>query len=165
MSGSIDVSFTFKGQEALVAKLKGAPPRLLQFLKTDLVFVAADTRDLAARLAGSRSGKLGASIQGRVVATSNAVSVVLFSEGVPYAAIQERGGTIAARIISAAKARALAFVWGGSGAHAGGYAFFTSVSWPGATITPKHYIRNAMVNKRAEFERVCRAAIAKSLEV
>src|ERR1700739_1908059 len=161
MSGSIQITLT--GKDALVARLTGADGKVMALLEQDLGPFAVDLREDAAARAGSRSGRLSTSIQAVVqLLGSTRVQVLLESQGVPYAAIQERGGTIPPRIISA-KGHALAFLWTGAGTKAGDSAFFAHVNWPGATIRPKAYILTALRNRKAEFLQICQAAIARSM--
>lgn len=161
MSDSIKITLT--GQEALIARLRNAPERLINLLYDNLQVFSADLRSLAMQLAGSRTGKLASAIQVRTVTTGRTVAVVLFTEGVPYALIQEVGGYIPARVISATKGTALAFAWSKGGARLGDVAFYSYVSWPGAYIPPKHYILNALKDRRAAFEAVCRQTLDRSM--
>jgi len=157
------ITITLRGQEALVAHLKSAPDRLMGHLKNELTAFASDVRDEAAKRAGRRSGRLAGSIEARVqMIGSTKVSVLLKTEGVPYALIQERGGRIPGRIIMASKTKALAFAWMG-GVALGGKAFYAHVSWPGANIPAKHYIRNTLQGKKPEFEAICRRAMEQTM--
>lgn len=164
MSGSTSqIRITLTGQEALIARLTRAPESLINILYDRLKPFAQDVRSTAQQLAVGKTGRLASSIQAQVIATSRTVAIVLFTEGVPYAAIQESGGQIAARIISVAKGSAMAFIWGKGGARLGDVSFYSTIRWPGARIPPKHYILNALKNRRAEFDQICRQAMEQSL--
>lgn len=163
MSGS--VKLTLVGKEALVARLVGAPTRLMSELKGELTPFAMALRDDAGRRAGKRSGRLDASITATVTALgSTRMEVLLQTTGVPYAKIQEEGGSIPPRTINTTKASALAFMWMGSGAAKGDTAFFHHVNWPGARIPAKHYILGSLQNRRAEFLSICQDAMRRSLQ-
>jgi hypothetical protein len=120
-----------------------------------------EMRDLASTAAGSRTGKLAASITARVTSSATSVTVNVNSTGVPYAAIQEFGGTIPGHDIYPVKGVALAFAFGARGAIASDY--FAHVFWPGATIRPKHYILGTLTAHRQEFYEICRLAELESL--
>ena len=60
----------------------------------------------------ARSGALKASVAASLAADGNGVAVTIASTGLPYAAIQEHGGTTAPHDIVPVKARALAFAGG-----------------------------------------------------
>jgi hypothetical protein len=161
----IDVRFTLTGMESLVARFRAAPALLLAHLKSDLVFLAIDLRDAAARRTNPKTGRLAASIQSRVATQGDkSVSLTLFSEGVPYAHAQEFGHRYPPRQIFAAKAEALAFVWAKGEARRGDVNFYNNVLWPGAVIPPKQYIAGALRDKRAEFEQLTRDAMTKVLQ-
>jgi hypothetical protein len=120
-----------------------------------------EMRDLAANAAGSRTGKLRSSITAGVTTSGETVTVNIKSEGVPYAAIQEFGGTIGGREIFPVKGAALAFAFGARGAIGNDY--FAHVFWPGATLRGKHFILGTIQQHRQEFYDICRAAELEAL--
>lgn len=167
MSGSISIKFSITGHEAIVARLKNAPDKLNKLLKSDLIDLALDMRtEAASRAQGpfSKSGNLENAIQGTVNDGSGFISIILFTEGVPYAHAQEEGATYAPRVIFAAKAEALSFVGEGFGARSGDVSFFNHVNWPGATIPAKRYILNTIRSNKNRFEEIVRDGATKALE-
>jgi phage gpG-like protein len=84
-----------------------------------------------------RSGALKASIVAEVIASTDAIDFALGSDGVPYAAIQEYGGTTPPHEIVPVKARALAF------AGAAGPAFARRVRHPGSRLPARSYLASA----------------------
>ncbi|VFU10251.1 hypothetical protein [Methylocella tundrae] len=92
----------------------------------------------------TRSGALAASIQSSVEDDGSALTIVGYSSGVPYAAIQEFGGKTAAHDIVAVKAKALAFSAGG------GQSFAKMVHHPGSTIPSRSYIGSSFAEMSDE---------------
>lgn len=80
--------------------------------------------NLSGLVLAERSGALKASVAAELDAGPDGVTAAIVSTGVPYAAIQERGGTTPARDLVPVKAHALAF--------AGGFA--ARVHHPGSVI-------------------------------
>lgn len=66
-------------------------------------------------------------------------AIIYVDESIPYARIQEEGGTIPPHLIRPREAKALAFDW----ATAGKRAILAYVFHPGATIPGQHYLRDA----------------------
>ena len=93
--------------------------------------------NLSGDILQERSGALKASIVAEVTAAADAIVFAVGSEGVPYAAIQEYGGTTAPHDIAPVRARALAF------AGAGGPAFARRVHHPGSRIPARAYLAGA----------------------
>jgi hypothetical protein len=159
---SDNVKITLKGYAAFEARIKGMPDALRVNLKATLTKYILQAREMAADATNPKSGKLASSIQGYVIAQTSAVTAGLRSEGVEYAAIQERGGTIDAHEIFPAKGAALAFMWGKGGGSVGDTNFYAHVEWPGATLKPKRYILGTLRATRVEFEAAVREAMAMS---
>ena len=90
--------------------------------------------NLSGDILQTRSGTLKASIVASLTADPSSVSVAVASRGVPYAAIQEYGGTTPAHDIVPVKARALAFAG----------VFATRVHHPGSTIPARSYLGSAL---------------------
>lgn len=90
--------------------------------------------NLSGAVLESRSGALKASISADLDAVGDGVAVTIASSGVPYAAIQEHGGTTPPHDIVPVKARALAF--------AGGFA--ARVHHPGSVIPARAPLGGAL---------------------
>ena len=104
-----------------------------------------------------RSGALKASIVAEVTAGVDAIVFAVGSEGVPYAAIQEYGGTTAPHEIMPVKARALAF------AGAGGPRFARRVHHPGSRLPARAYLAGARDALVDEFGAGLKAAVLEAL--
>jgi hypothetical protein len=87
---------------------------------------------------GSKSGALAAAVKGAVRQQAGRVTGTVSIEGVPYARIQEEGGTTPPHIIRPRNAKILAFI----GA-TGDKVFATHVFHPGGTIQGKHFMKDA----------------------
>lgn len=94
--------------------------------------------DLSGAVLAERSGALKASVVADLAAGADGVVATIASAGVPYAAIQERGGSTPAHDIVPVKARALAF--------AGGIA--ARVHHPGSAIPARAPFGRALDTKR-----------------
>jgi phage gpG-like protein len=105
----------------------------------------------------ARSGALAASIQSSTEDDGSAASIVASSIGIPYAAIQEFGGTTAAHDIVAVKAKALAFDAGG------GRVFARRVHHPGSTIPARSYIGESFAEMSDEIIAGLKQAVLKAL--
>ena len=92
----------------------------------------------------TRSGALKASIVAELLVAPDGLIASLESHGVPYAAIQEYGGTTPPHDIVPVKARALAF------AGAGGTMFARRVHHPGSVIPAHAYLGGALEALRDE---------------
>ena len=123
--GMIDDSAVFAALEAKASELQD---RLL----------ARIMADLSGDVLQARSGALKASIVSDLTVDAGALAVTLASQGVPYAAIQEYGGTTAPHEIVPVKAQALAF------AGAGGQTFSRRVRHPGSVIPARAYLGGAL---------------------
>ncbi len=93
--------------------------------------------NLSGEILQERSGALKASIVAEVTADADAIVFALGSDGVPYAAIQEYGGTTAPHEIVPVKAQALAF------AGSGGTRFARRVHHPGSRLPARGYLAGA----------------------
>jgi hypothetical protein len=153
-----DVRIILSGNDTLVSRFKDAPARLISFLKQGMTDFALALREEAVQKAGSKSGRLGSSIEASVYAGETFVSIMLGTQGVPYARIQELGGDIPGHPIYA-KGKALAFYWPKS-FNKSGLGIYQSVNWPGAHIPAKHYISGTMRQRKQDFIRIVNEAIA-----
>ena len=99
---------------------------------------------VAANLSGdvlqARSGALKASVVANLAAGADGLTATVASTGVPYAAIQEYGGTTPAHDIVPVKARALAFACG----------FAARVHHPGSVIPARAPLDSALEALRDE---------------
>jgi phage gpG-like protein len=93
----------------------------------------------------SKSGRLRDSISSMVEDSGDVISGSVFVDGdVPYAAIQEYGGSTKAHVIEASNAKVLAFSWQGKDA------FFKRVSHPGSVIPERSYLRSSLADMQDE---------------
>jgi phage gpG-like protein len=140
MSLSVDAA----GIDAVADDVAELPDRLLGALKQ-----RADTlsqvllQRIQAKLDGEvlkqRSGRLAASIGVDVAHSASGVQITAGSNGdLPYAAIQEYGGTIPPHDILPDKAKALSFLVNGK------RVFAEIVHFPGATLPARSYLRSSL---------------------
>ena len=104
----------------------------------------------------TRSGALKASVVASLAVDGDAVEASLGSD-LPYAAIQEHGGTTPAHDIVPVKAQALAF------AGAGGTVFARRVHHPGSRITGRAPFGRALDALGAEINEGLKAAVLDAL--
>lgn len=97
-----------------------------------------------------RSGRLRASIRREVSTYGSGVTARVFSEGVPYSRIQERGGQTPPHVIAAKRAQALRFEY------LGGFMYRRSVQHPGARIPESMYVRSVLIRERTNVRRMIR---------
>lgn len=84
------------------------------------------------------SGKLEEAVRMEVITDGMRLSGRVYIEGVPYARIQEQGGTTGAHMIYPKAAKVLAFM-----AATGDKVLATRVLHPGGTIAGSHFMRDA----------------------
>ena len=113
--------------------------------------------NLSGDLLQERSGALKASIVAEVTADPDAVAFSVASEGVPYAAIQEYGGTTGPHDIVPVKAQALAF------AGAAGPTFARRVHHPGSHLPARGYLGSALDAMQDEIAGGLKAAVLEAL--
>lgn len=149
----IDVKIA--GGDALVDRLRSLPERIAARLATVMEALGGQLGDLVQDEIGrsglkTRSGRLRQSVE---VATDEAsVAAGIDAAAVPYAAIQEYGGTTRAHVIEAINAAALRFEIGGRPV------FARRVQHPGSVI-PAHSFLGAAL---AELQPMAAAAIAEA---
>ena len=116
---------------------------------------------VAANLSGdvlqARSDTLKASIVADLDADADGLTATVASTGVPYAAIQEHGGTTPPHDIVPVKARALAF------AGAAGTTFARRVHHPGSTIPARAPFGSALASLRDEIVTGLKDAVREAL--
>jgi len=84
------------------------------------------------------SGRLEDSVEVEILEEGLKINGSVYIAGVPYARIQEKGGTTPAHMIYPENGKVLAFM-----AATGDKVFATKVFHPGGTIAPKHFMRDA----------------------
>lgn len=137
-------SLTIDGDTDFVAKLVHAPSVVdkLVALKMEGIgkFLVSYVRTdkLSGQNLNMGTGKLAASITSNVEHENGRSVLTVGPEGVPYAAIQERGGQTAAHVITASRADMLHFYWHGR------EVFFKSVNHPGSNIKATHYMKETL---------------------
>jgi phage gpG-like protein len=147
------IAVEIAGADGLVARLQAMPDRVAGRLAAPLAGLGVDMRGLVQdSMAGSglksRSGRLAQSVE--VEADETSVSARIDTAAVPYAAIQEYGGTTRAHVIEAINAAALRFEIGGR------TVFAKRVMHPGSVIPAHSFLATAL----AELTPVARDAIA-----
>lgn len=86
-----------------------------------------------------RSGRLLASLRAQMRETSAAITMEVFTQGVPYAAIHEYGGKTSPHLIVPKTARALHFF------NSGGVEVFARVvHHPGSVLPERSYLRSSL---------------------
>ena len=117
---------------AVLAALRAKTEALRQAL------LAKVEANLSGDVMQERSGTLKASIVAEIAVNADAITATVASRGVPYAAIQEYGGTTPPHEIVPVKAQALAF------AGAGGVTFARRVYHPGSVIPGRAFLGAAL---------------------
>lgn len=115
------------------------------------VTIVRDGKELASRVRGKlsggvlkvRSGRLLNSIRSEMVENTAEIYGRVFSLGVPYAAIQERGGQTRPHVIRPKNVQALHFMV------AGASVFAMRVNHPGSKISAKNYLRGSLAEMRS----------------
>ncbi len=133
------ISITTTGLDQLAARFDAAPELLRQAIARRLQGLAERMQEAAReKLSGgvlqARSGALRDSIAYRLDVAGDSADLELFSDGVPYAGIQEYGGTTAPHVIYAERAKALMLAIGGK------TVFARRVNHPGSRIPARSYL-------------------------
>lgn len=147
------IALEIAGADALVARLQSMPQRVAASLASVMAGLSVDLRgrvqdSMAGSGLQSRSGRLAQAIA--VEADEASVSAGIDTAAVPYAAIQEDGGTTRAHVIEAINAAALRFEIGGR------MVFAKRVMHPGSVIPAHSFLATAL----AELAPVARETIA-----
>ena len=155
-----NVTFRINGLSELTDRLAGVPEEvhkaIIQKLQAAASHVSKYIKDekLSGQVLKARSGRLRASIYGRVYDSRSQVTMQIGSRGdVPYAAIQEYGGETSAHIIAARRTRMLSFIWGGR------RVYFRQVSHPGSVIKEASYLRSGLDDQEATVRAEVAAAV------
>ncbi len=145
------IGITLIGNSELQAKFASLSDslRVIVLAKSEMLVqkLADKIRDekLNGQVLNSRSGKLRNSIESDVEESGSMINASVYVAGdVPYAAIQEYGGTTKAHIIEALSAKALAFGWQGKSV------FFKRVNHPGSVIPERSYLRSSLEEMQAD---------------
>jgi hypothetical protein len=118
--------------------------------------LAEDLRD---QRLGQKTGRMASTpIQSEVRVIDGKVQGRVFIEGIPYAAIQERGGTTPAHMIYPREAKVLAF-FGATGEKV----FARRVLHPGGTIEGKHFMKDAYRQMGPEISRGLKKAMVEGI--
>lgn len=141
------ISLSVRGDRELAAKFQSFPKQLQASLVRKITGLAIALNahikrdELSGQLLHVQSGDLRDSINWDVVQEATAIIGRVFSAGnIPYAEIQEEGGTTPPHIIEATNAQALCFVMGGE------TVFAKRVNHPGSVIPGKHYMRTGLMD-------------------
>lgn len=130
-------------------RLKALPEESRRRLR---VVIVRDGKELAARVRGKlsggvlkvRSGRLLNSIRSEMVENTKEIYGRVFSRGVPYAGILERGGQTKPHIIRPRNVRALHFMVAGAGV------FAMKVNHPGSKIPAFSYLRLSLAEMHTQ---------------
>ena len=129
------------GDKEIVARLEAMPEKLSQGLLRAVTALTLELEGLVKeKLSGEvlkvRSGTLRGSVHAEMEQGPDWVSGI--GTKVPYAAINEYGGTIAPHLILPKKGRMLAFSWQGKNC------VMAKVNHPGSKIPERSFLRSAM---------------------
>lgn len=144
------VQFQVLNTERLIARIGAAPAAMRARLTAAVNSLTQRLAILARARAGS--GPLGRSIQTDYVTTVDEITGTAFTEGVPYAAIQEYGGKTGPHLILPVNAKALRFLSASpmpiSKSGSSDVVFAKAVHHPGSRIPEKAYMRGALAQMR-----------------
>lgn len=139
-------------------------PTIVQTILVEKVTqFAEDMADRAGRLMderlGSKSGRLGSTaIETEVTVQGKLIKAQVFLANVPYARIQEEGGTIGPHMIYPKNAKVLAFQ-----AATGEKVIASRVFHPGGRIEGKHFMRDARREMGPEISRGLKRALVQGI--
>lgn len=170
MQGVVDVKLI--GLTELNASLGAMPAAVQDRLRP---FIAQETLNLRNMVKSNiaqrfrSTGPLYHSVQSQVTEEPGRIEGRVFIDGadVPYAAIQEYGGTTSAHEIVPVRAKVLAFMGGGpmqfKGSSSSGMVFTRRVSHPGSRIPERSYAREALAYERVPFRDGIRAVVQSAI--
>ena len=154
------------GSQALQDKIKRLPKKvkddlLVKVYTLTLLLEAHIKQDkLSGQVLHVVSGRLKRSIQSKVSQTPTTTTGIVYSAGnVPYAAIQEFGGTTAPHLIAPVKAQALAFMMNGK------MVFAKLVHHPGSVIPERSYMRSGLDDMKQQIVREMTDAVRKASQI
>jgi hypothetical protein len=161
-----DIRTEVRGLNELSARLDAMDPSLQSRLR---IFFAAFTIRLRDQVKANiaaifrSTGPLYQSVQAEIEEEPGAITGRVFTQGVPYAKIQEEGGVTSPHIILPKTASVLAFMDpGGAGGGPGGLVFAKRVNHPGSNIPARPYATTALAMMRGEFEGGIRGVVAEA---
>jgi len=134
--------------------------RLRDVMGTQTIALRENVKGKIGTLFKSPRGPLYQSIRaGAVEETNVSVSSKVFSDGLPYARIQEYGGTTPPHVILPKNAKVLAFMGRG-----GNTVFARKVNHPGSVIPSRSYLRSSLAERRLEIIGAIRGAVDKATQ-
>lgn len=107
-------------------------------IKDNPILAGKVRANLSGRVLNVRSGKLLNSIRNEMVENATSIYGRVYSQGVPYAGIHERGGVTRPHVIVPVRAKALRFEVGGK------VVFAQRVNHPGSKIPARPYLAPAL---------------------
>ena len=169
----IDVSFEVRGLEQVQASLTSLPAAVTTRLRGFMGDAATTLRSMVQQnIAASfhSTGALYRGVKSEVVEDVGGVSARIAIEGVPYARIQEEGGTVQIPELAPVNAKVLAFSTPARSAvaaiaarGAGGTIFAMRTKAHPVTIPEHAYARNALADYRQPFESGIRESVRAAL--
>lgn len=149
------VGVELRGLTELNATLDAVDPslrsRLRVFFATFVIRLRDQVKTNIAAIFRS-TGPLYQSVQSELEEDGDAITGRVFTQGVPYAQIQEEGGRTPPHIILPKTASVLAFMDPGGMGGPGGLVFAKRVNHPGSNIPARPYASLALTQMRGEFE-------------
>lgn len=112
----------------------------MEFQVAGLVTYIADNK-LGGQVLKAQSGRLRAALNGDVTINGTDIVGRAYVDDVPYAALQEYGGTTRPHAITAVNARALKFFVGGT------ERFAKTVQHPGSVMPERSYMRSGLEDR------------------
>jgi phage gpG-like protein len=145
------ISYTISGVTDLVATISRLTDSIRAELKSEMEYIIADLTagvvadKLSGQVLNRVSGRLAAGVSGKVDdVAGGAITGTTFVSGVPYAAIQEYGGTTSPHEILPNVALALRFEV------PGGIRFAARVNHPGSKMPERSYLRSELHDMSAQ---------------
>lgn len=136
------LSVELLGHRKLLRDVEAIPDDIRMILKAKFEEWVYRLRDLVEDNIADRlqrvTGKLEESVQAEITNEGLVIEGRVYIAGVPYARIQEEGGTTPAHMIYPKNGKVLAFM-----AATGDKVFATRVFHPGGVIAPKRFMRDA----------------------
>lgn len=118
---------------------------------------ASVKHNLSGAKLNQKTGRLYNAVRTRVEEVDGRIEAEVYIEDVPYAAIQERGGTTKAHLILPMNFKVLRWY------QAGKYMFATRVFHPGATIPASQYMKDAYRQNAAEVSRAVKNSVVQGI--